>query len=67
MNGLLKCDAFSEHSNRKYKKFANIAPSILDKFDLKSMFEWINELHKLSIYVHKNSKIGAKRYPQIHR
>ena len=56
MNELLKCDAFSEHSNRKYKKFANIAPSILDKFDLKSIFKWINQLHKLSIYLHKTAR-----------
>lgn len=55
VNELLTCDAFSEHSNRKYKKFANIAPSVLDKFDLKSMFKWINQ-HKLSIYLHKTAR-----------
>lgn len=52
---LTKCDALTEHSSRKYKRFANIAPSVLDNFDLKSMFKWLDE-HKKSIYLHKTSR-----------
>jgi hypothetical protein len=52
---LVRCDAFTEQSNRKKKKFANIPSSLLDKFDLQSMFKWLNE-HKKSIFLHKPAR-----------
>ena len=52
---LVKCDAFTEQSNREYKKFSNIPPSLLDTFDLQSMFKWLNE-HKKSIFLQKTAR-----------
>ena len=48
---LAKCDAFTKKPNRSYKKFSNIAPTILNNFDLKSMFKWISEHKKQFPYI----------------
>lgn len=42
---LVKCNAFTKNPNRRYKKFINVPPTMLENFDLTSMFKWIND-HK---------------------
>lgn len=52
---LVKCNAFTKNPNRRYKKFINVPPTMLENFDLTSMFKWIND-HKKSIYLQKTAR-----------
>ncbi len=52
---LIKSDVFTQNTQRQLYKFHNCGPSILENFDLHSMFIWINE-HRRSIYLHKTAR-----------
>lgn len=52
---LVKCDAFTLHADRQYKRFSKVEPSLLSNFKMDSMFKWINE-HKRTINLHKTAR-----------
>ena len=52
---LVRSEALTIKSKRRYKGFLKCEPSIISNFDLHSMFQWINE-HKRSVYLHKTAR-----------
>ena len=46
---LMKQKAFKKNNGRSYKHFSQVAPSLLEGFDLHKMFTWIND-HKKKIH-----------------
>ena len=52
---LLENNAFKFTKDRSYKHFKNCSSSLLEKFDLHSMFKWLN-VHKKSVYQNKTAR-----------
>ena len=47
--------AFQETPDRRYRHFSRISNSLLEGFDVHSMFMWVNE-HKKKIYLEKTAR-----------
>jgi hypothetical protein len=55
VNELVANNAFRSTKGRSYKCFRGCSASLLDRFDLRDMFNWINS-HKRTIYLNKSAR-----------